>query len=62
MRDLSKRTVCEFQKGKVLASMSKAEEIGGNDSDFLYIKFGYKTKGTNSLLIFKEMNLIFVKQ
>lgn len=47
-----------FERGKVLASMSKAEEIGGNDSDFLYIKFGYKTKGTNSLLIFKEMNLI----
>ena len=42
----------------MLASMSKAEEIGGNDSDFLYVKFGYKTKRKNSLLTFKEMNLI----
>ena len=38
--------------------MSKAEEIGRNDSDFLYVKFGFKTKRKNSLLIFREMNLI----
>ena len=56
--DLSKKTVCEFQKGKMLPLMSKAEEIGRNDSDFLYVKFGFKTKKKNSLLIFREMNLI----